>query len=237
MNSRRFRGGIFALCSLVIVGCNHAPGKPKFDAQVVRPDEIQDFSRLYAQNCSGCHGADGQNGPAMALANPTYQAIVDGGTLRNVITNGEPGTLMPAFARRSGGMLTDEQVDVLVKGIRSTWNRADALKGLDVPPYKSDKQGDVAHGQQIFDTDCASCHSSGVQNAKVSSVTDGSYLALMSDQSLRAIVIAGRPDIGHPDWRSVASDHPLTDEDVTDVVAWIASKRQKTPGQPYPSQP
>lgn len=143
---------------------------------------------------------------------------------------------MPAFAKSSGGMLTDDQVFALVDGMRSHWYKADLLKGLDVPPYNSDKKGDVAHGQQVFTAHCASCHTTGVQqrNAKPSSITDGSYLALMGDQSLRAIIIAGRPDIGHPDWRGVPGG-PLTDQDVTDVVAWIGSQRQKTPGQPYPS--
>lgn len=237
MTIRRFCGAIFTLCSLVFMGCSHAPGRPQLDAAVMRPDEIRDFSRLYAQNCSACHGKEGQNGPAIALANPTYQAIVDDGTLRNAISNGESGTLMPAFAQSAGGMLTDEQVDVLVKGIRSTWYKTDVLKGLNAPSYKSDRQGDARHGEQVFAANCASCHGSGALKANAGAVTDGSYLALVSDQSLRAIIIAGRPDIGHPDWRSVAPDRPLSDQDVTDVVAWIASQRQKTPGQPYPSQP
>jgi cytochrome c oxidase cbb3-type subunit 3/ubiquinol-cytochrome c reductase cytochrome c subunit len=199
---------------------------------------VKDFSRLYSQNCSACHGADGQHGAAIALANPEYQAIVDETTLRDVITNGQPGTLMPAFAKSAGGMLTDEQVNVLVSGMRSRWYKAGLLQGVDVPPYKTDKQGDVAHGQQVFTTHCASCHTTGVQepNDKTSSITDGSYLALISDQSLRAVIIAGRPDLGHPDWRNAQPGHPMSDQDVTDVVAWMASQRQKTPGQSYPSQ-
>jgi cytochrome c oxidase cbb3-type subunit III len=239
MTNRRFCGGIFALCSVVIMGCSHAPGRPQLDAGGVRPEEIKDFSPLYARNCSACHGKEGQNGPAIALANPTYQAIVDDGTLRNVISNGEPGTPMPAFAQSAGGMLTDEQVNALVSGMRSRWYHADALKSADAPPYKMDKQGDPTHGQQVFGRYCASCHTTGIQqqNAKSSSVTDGSYLALIGDQSLRAIIIAGRPDIGHPDWRGPSGNNPMSDQDVTDVVAWIASQRQKTPGQPYPSQP
>jgi cytochrome c oxidase cbb3-type subunit 3/ubiquinol-cytochrome c reductase cytochrome c subunit len=238
MNVRRFRDGIFALCSLFLAGCNRSPGTPRVNAEAVRPDEIKDFSRLYASNCSACHGRDGQNGPAIALANSTYQAIVDEDRLRSVITNGEHGTLMPAFAQSAGGLLTAEQVDVLVKGIRSNWYKADALKGLDVPPYKVNGQGDVARGQQVFTADCARCHGSEAQqeSAKAGSVTDGSYLALVNDQALRAIIIAGRPDLGHPDWRSAAPGHPMSDQDVTDVVAWMASQRLQTPGQPYPSQ-
>jgi mono/diheme cytochrome c family protein len=235
MNARRFLGGIVMLCGVTVLGCHS--GKPVAGADAVRPEEVKDFSKLYTQNCSACHGADGQHGPAIALANPEYQAIVDDNTLRRVIAHGEEGTLMPAFAQSAGGFLTDEQVNVLVSGMRSRW-RTGAVNNADTPPYQADKEGNAEHGQQVFSTYCAKCHSTGVQQqgGKTSSVTDGSYLALISDQSLRAIIIAGRPDLGHPDWRNVLPGHPMSDQDVTDVVAWMASQRQKTPGQPYPER-
>jgi cytochrome c oxidase cbb3-type subunit 3 len=239
MNVRQFLSGAFLLGSLLLAaGCDRFPGNPRAGSEALRPDEVTDFSRLYSQNCSACHGADGQHGPAIALANPEYQAIVDDNTLRDVISNGEQGTLMPAFARSAGGMLTDAQVDTLVKGMRERWSKAGYLQGADVPPYKADKQGDAARGQQVFQTYCSRCHSAGTQplNAKTSSVTDGSYLALVSDQSLRAIIIAGWPDLGHPDWRNAQPGHAMSDQEVTDLVAWMASQRQQTPGQPYPSQ-
>jgi cytochrome c oxidase cbb3-type subunit 3 len=237
MNARLFCGSILALCSLALSGCHS--GKPSAGAEAMRPDQVTDFHTLYTQNCSGCHGADGTHGPAMPLGNPEYEAIVDEGTLGGAIGTGVPGTLMPSFSKDAGGLLTDDQINALVDGLRSHWYKADVLKGIDVPPYQTDKQGDVAHGQQVFTAHCSSCHTTGVQqkDAKKSSVTDGSYLALIGDQSLRAIIIAGRPDIGHPDWRGPSGNNPMSDQDVTDVVAWIASQRQKTPGQPYPSQP
>jgi cytochrome c oxidase cbb3-type subunit 3/ubiquinol-cytochrome c reductase cytochrome c subunit len=237
MNVRGFCGSILVFSGLVISGCHS--GKPTPGEEVMRPDKVTDFAKLYSQNCSGCHGADGTHGPAMPLGNPEYQAIVDEGTLGDAIGNGVHGTLMPAFSQGAGGMLTDDQINSLVMGIRDKWYKPDVLKGLDVPPYQTNKQGDAAHGQQVFTSHCASCHTTGVQqkNAKQSSVTDGSYLAMIGDQSLRAIIIAGRPDLGHPDWRGTSGSTPMSDQDVTDVVAWMASQRQKTPGQPYPSQP
>ena len=59
------------------------------------------------------------------------------------------------------------------------------------------------------------------------------FLGLVSDQSLRTTIIAGRPDIGQPDWRSDAPGAPLTGQDVSDVVAWLAAQRPAHPGQPY----
>jgi cytochrome c oxidase cbb3-type subunit 3/ubiquinol-cytochrome c reductase cytochrome c subunit len=236
MNARRLCGSILVLCGLASLGCNDSD-KAKMATEGLRPDQVTDFHTLFKQNCSGCHGADGTHGAAMPLGNPEYQAIVDEGTLGDAIGNGVQGTLMPAFSQGAGGTLTDDQINALVMGIRENWYKPDVLKGLDVPPYQTNKQGDVARGQQVFEAHCSKCHTTGTEpkNAKLSSVTDGSYLALIGDQSLRAIIIAGRPDIGHPDWRGVPGG-PLTDQDVTDVVAWIASQRQKTPGQPYPAR-
>ena len=44
-----------------------------------------------------------RHGAATNLANPEYEALVDDATLRDVIAKGEKGTLMPAFAVKSGG--------------------------------------------------------------------------------------------------------------------------------------
>ena len=51
-----------------------------------------------------------------------------------------------------------------------------------------------------------------------------SYLALVSDQHLRTVIIVGMPNLGMPDWRSHRK--PLTDAAVGDLVAWLASQRE-----------
>jgi cytochrome c oxidase cbb3-type subunit 3/ubiquinol-cytochrome c reductase cytochrome c subunit len=58
-------------------------------------------------------------------------------------------------------------------------------------------------------------------------------LALVSDQGLRTIVITGRPELGAPDWRGNVPGKPMSDQEITDVVAWAASRRVQNPGQPY----
>jgi cytochrome c oxidase cbb3-type subunit 3 len=238
MIRRLINGSALALSAILVLGCSRMPGAPRPGPEAVRPDSVRNFAALFRQNCSGCHGAEGQNGPAIDLSNPVYQAYVDDGMLRQVIINGYPATRMPAFGQSAGGMLTDAQVDALIKGMRSQWYKAGLLDGQNVPPYFTSKQGDVEHGKQAYSTFCASCHGTGAaRGAKAGSVTDSSYLALLGDQALRTIVIAGRPDLGAPDWRNNVAGHPMTDQDVTDVVAWLSSQRSKTPGQPYPRHP
>jgi cytochrome c oxidase cbb3-type subunit III len=222
---------MFASC-VAMLGCDQLPGKPKPGPEVPSPDAIVDFPTLYRQNCSACHGADGMNGPSYSLANPTYQALVDEQVLHQAVANGLSGTLMPAFAISAGGSLTDQQVDVLVHGMRAAWFKETTLNGVNLPPYKAAKTADAAHGRQVYSTYCASCHgdvgSSG--KSKAGSITDPAFLTLISDQVLRTVVIAGRPDIGQPDWRNDVPGHEMSDQEVTDVVGWLSSQRPKAPG-------
>jgi len=221
-----YRGLLFAVLASVACGCSAAPGAPAADSEVVAPNEIVDFDALYATNCAGCHGGNGAGGAAIALGDPGYLAIADDATIRRVTAQGVRGTAMPAFAQSAGGLLTDEQIDVIVNGIRARWARPNAFGDADVPPYAAPTPGNPARGAQVYARDCASCHgadSGGRQRA--SSIVDGAYLALVSDQGLRTAIIVGRPELGGPDWRSNAAGAALSSGDVSDVVAWLATQR------------
>ncbi len=224
--------------STVLCGCANAPGKQLAASTPIVPGEISDFNVLYGENCAGCHGPDGRGGAAIALGDPVYLAIADDSILRRAATNGISGTSMPAFAQSAGGMLTEKQIDVLVRGIRDRWSKPNVLSGTNPPPYSSTTPGDASRGSQVYATFCSACHGAdGRGGPKGSSIVDGSFLALLNDQQLRTIVIVGRPDLGAPDWRNNVPGTPMSAQDVSDVVAWLASQRSQFPGQPYPSSP
>jgi cytochrome c oxidase cbb3-type subunit III len=216
-----------ACLAALAVGCGHAPGYPP--DPIPRPAAVTDFATLYSQNCAACHGANGQGGPAIDLANPEYQALVDDASLRKWISNGMPGTEMSAFAQSAGGMLTDAQVNALIAGMRKAWSQPNAFAGDVPPPYAPNGAGDSDRGQQVYAARCASCHQSPHQELANQEITNPNYLALVSDQALRSIIIAGRPDIGQPDWAHLTSDGkpamPLSAQDVADVVAYFGSLR------------
>ena len=223
---------ILSLGSLALLvgslGCNRKVGPPDDQEELLRPENVVSFDRLYKQNCSACHGEQGSGGPALDLANPNYQALVDDASLKRWITSGMPGTQMPAFGESAGGFLTTQQVDLLVAGMRTRWGRT-GHTAAGMPPYLSSVVGNVDHGQELFRASCSSCHQHEQQK-----ISGASYLELVSDQSLRSIIIAGRPDLGHPDWTQVRPGQPLTDQDVSDVITYLHSLRSDTPGQPYP---
>jgi cytochrome c oxidase cbb3-type subunit III len=223
-----------ALLSLLFSACGSRIGRPSTDSEVPAPSEVADFRTLYSENCAACHGTEGRGGAAIALADPVYLAIVDESSLRKVIANGTPGTSMPAFAQSAGGMLTDKQIDAITSGIRSRWGRPEVLDGMSPPSYAAKSSADVQRGEASYQTYCLSCHGpQGQGGPRGSAITKDSFLALVSDQELRTTVIAGRPELGAPDWRGDLPGKPMSDQEITDVVAWLASHRVQTPGQPY----
>jgi len=163
-----------------------------------------------------------------------YLAIADDTAITRVTADGVPGTAMPAFSQRSGGALTDDQISAIVRGIRSHWAKPDALLGAEPPPYASSQTGDAERGAGIYRLFCASCHGpDGTGGARAGSIVDGAYLQLVSDQGLRTIVVAGRPDLAAPDWRGNLTGRPMSPQDVSDVVAWLVAQRPALPGQTY----
>ena len=219
---------ILLLVALVTMagGCNDAPGRPAMDSAVVAPDKVVDFAALYATSCAGCHGTNGTGGAAIALADPVYLAIADDATIRRVTAGGVPGTAMPAFARSAGGLLTDEQIDVLVSGMRARWAKADVPPDAHARRLAASAPGARARGAGVYARACASCHGAdGRGGQHAASIVDAAYLDLVSDRSLRTTILVGRPDMGAPHWRTAVPGTPLSPGDVADVVAWLGAQR------------
>lgn len=222
--------------SAMLFGCASPHGQPRKGSETLAPNEVLDFATLYGENCAGCHGVEGKGGAAIALADPVYLAIADEAIIRKVVAKGIPGTAMPAFAESAGGMLTDKQIDVITGEIRSRWKQRGIVDVTNPPSYAAKSPGNIAHGELAYRTYCESCHGPGGHGGpKGSSITDDSFLALASDQGLRTVVITGRPELGAPDWRGNVPGKPMSDQEVTDVVAWLVSRRIQNPGQPYSS--
>ncbi len=234
MNPVRLLSATSVLVVTLLSGCGSPHGQPRKGFETLAPSQVLDFATLYSQNCSACHGADGKGGAAIALGDPVYLAIADDETSRKVAAKGVGGTSMPAFAQSAGGMLTDQQINVITTGIRSHWSKPGILDGANPPSYLPKSAGNVAQGEANYKTFCESCHGpEGRGGPKGSSITDDSFLALVSDQELRTLVITGRLEFGAPDWRGDVPGNPMSDQQITDVVAWLASRRSQLPGKPY----
>jgi len=233
--------GIISL--FLLMGCSaRLPGKPTEADRWRAPADVSDFSELYTQNCAGCHGNDGRLGAARSLNDSLYLSFIPDDALKQVISQGRNGTNMPAFSQQAGGTLTDRQIELLVSGMRASWSRPEAFKGVEIPAYSTSEtvtnkpsdgsivnasmSGDGPSGARAYQTYCASCHGSNGAGGSAGSIVDPNFLNLVSDQGLRTTVVVGRSDLGKPDWRSNVAGHPMSPQEIDAVVAWLASQRQ-----------
>jgi mono/diheme cytochrome c family protein len=244
--------GIVALS--LLMGCkSRLPGQPTEAERWRAPADVADFNQLYTQNCAGCHGAGGRHGAARSLNDPLYLSFIPDEALRQVISQGRPGTNMPAFSQQAGGGLTDRQIELIISGMRGQWSRPDDFKGVEIPPYSaggtassSPANAAVANaglanaslpsgslrGAAVYQTYCARCHGPNGAGGSAGSIIDPNFLNLVSDQGLRTTVVVGRSDLGKPDWRSDDPGHPMSPQEIDTVVAWVAAHRQTTGAVP-----
>jgi mono/diheme cytochrome c family protein len=241
MNARSLAIVLLISGACLLTESCHAPGRPTMRAESVRPDQVLDFKTLYKENCAACHGENGKNGATTSLADPTYLAFAGVDTIQRIAASGVPGTSMPPFGKGAGGMLTDLQIAAIANGMMHTWGGPVATASL---PYTGVGSADVAKGGASYSIFCARCHGpdgTGIKGNGIhtGSIVDPAYLALVSDQYLRTTIVAGRPELGMPNWRSDLSapeSRAMTNEETTNVVGWLASHRTATPGQPYQQQ-
>jgi cytochrome c oxidase cbb3-type subunit 3 len=245
--TKRFQIGLFVACILAISlmpGCNaRLPGQPTEAERWRAPAEITDFDQLYAQNCAGCHGVGGRLGAARSLDDPLYLLFATDDALRKAIAEGRTDTNMPAFSQQAGGSLTDQQINLLITGMRSHWSKPEEFKAVELPSYRVNglptssrpgsaidsvdrfQTGDALRGAVAYQTYCSSCHGTNGEGGSAGSIVDSNFLNIVSNQGLRTTVVVGRSDLGKPDWRSNLPGHPMSPQEIDDVVAWLASHR------------
>jgi cytochrome c oxidase cbb3-type subunit 3 len=239
--------------SVLLAGCNW-PGKPDPAQRPIPANKVMDFSTLFADNCSGCHGASGKMGPAPPLNDQLFLSIIPDKELRQVIREGRRGTPMPAFAIAHGGSLTDKQIDVIAESIKSRWGGSPPSLKTKPPPYLTPRestekrQTSIERGGDVFMRACMICHGEDGKGTKTDGkvalrINDPAFMALISDQALRRYVITGRPDLGMPNYAEKRPDDPefkpLTATETDDVVALLVSWKPKRTdqGKPKPAQP
>lgn len=230
---------LLLLALAALGGCDgRLPGKPLPSSRWQPASATTDFSKLFEQNCRGCHGLGDIVAPSIALDNPTFLSVIPRADLVRIISDGVPAAAMPGFAASAGGGLTEQQITILADGLLS---RKPVPAPAQLPPFAADL-GDVASGATAFAAACATCHGAdGNGGDKAGSVVTPAYLDLASDQYLRTIVIAGRPDLGCPNFADRIPGRAMTDAEIADVTAWLVSHRRNEFGEPLtpatPTQP
>ncbi len=139
---------------------------------------------IYENHCTSCHGINGEGNIGPTLRNDAFIAAGDAGVI-DTITNGRPGTVMPAWLMSNGGPLTSAQILNVVAFLHTLQNVPVIPKPTPAPEDATETPpppgptptleparpsnpgnpgqavsltGNAARGKGLFGQSCALCH-------------------------------------------------------------------------------
>jgi mono/diheme cytochrome c family protein len=196
-------------------------------AQTGDQDPLEQGAQLFAHNCAVCHGVDGQ-GRVGASLSKDWPSIRPDLRIRATITNGIPGTAMPAWSQANGGPLTGDEIDALVAYI-TLWETGGPREILPTPTYAPrpvispvpNVVGDPNRGAQLYDQNCLVCH--GVNGeGRIGATLAKSWASVRADLRVRNTIAGGIEGSAMPAW-SQDNGGPLSETEIDDIVAFIAT--------------
>ncbi len=85
----------------------------------------------------------------------------------------------------------------------------------------------VQRGAQAYERACSGCHGDRGKGDSAGAIGDPAFLALLSDQVLRRLIITGRSDLKMPDYAQTDGRdddfRPLSSDEINDLVAYLRS--------------
>ncbi len=172
---------------------------PRLEAQTpptrYAPADIQYGARIYANQCTACHGENGDVVAGVDLPAGRFKRASSDGDLRSTILNGVPGTAMQPFK------FSESELVGVVAFIRN-------MRDFDAATVTL---GDTARGRKIFEETgkCMSCHRVDGKGSRLApdlsdigsvrtaaalqrSLLDPTAAMVPSNRSIRAVTRAGK---------------------------------------------
>lgn len=186
---------------------------------------------VYAANCAGCHGAQGEGSSIAPVVNSdTLRQQNDDQQLERIIAKGVPGTLMAGWDKT----LSESELTDLVGLIRH-WDDipAGAIPQQAAPAIASTDAEVIANGERLYGIVCASCHGVNGQGRPMApALNTQTFLQNTNDQAIKAIITQGIPETRMPAWGG-----RLTDEELNALVSYLRSWEGSAPAVAEPTMP
>jgi mono/diheme cytochrome c family protein len=194
--------------------------------------------KLYDQDCAVCHGDRAQGRVGATLAKDFPGIRVDA-LLKEIISNGVQGSVMPAWAKSKGGPLSDAEIDDIVAYIRSLGNIAPTVVAprptTQVAPMPSPiatfPAGDAKRGAQVYTENCVLCHGANGEG-RIGATLSRDWAGINVTTFLNTTIARGVAGSKMPAW-SQSYGGPLTNQQIADVGAYVNTIKQT--GAPAPT--
>ncbi len=194
-------------------------------AQEPDPEKLAEGAQIYAENCAMCHGSEGQ-GRVGATISKDWPSIRPDLTVRTIIAQGIPGSVMPAWSQANGGPFTESQLDALVYFVLS-WQTGGAPEIINLPTATAippitpipEIEGDPNQGAVLFAQNCVVCHGSSGEG-RIGANLGKDWAGIRPDLSIATSISNGVPGSKMPAW-GADKGGPLTDTEIEDITAYI----------------
>ncbi len=224
---------LIALLGLAALALTPGLASATSHAQTPPADPGVSGERLYAENCAVCHGLQGQGRVGATLAKD-WPSIRPDLTVKTIIENGVPGSVMPAWSQAKGGPLTPAEINALTQYILS-WQTGGAAQvspqptATLIPPITPlpNVQGDPNRGARLFGENCVVCHG-GEGQGRIGATLAKNWPGVRPDLNLRNTIARGISGSQMPAW-SRSNGGPLSEQDIDDLVAYILHLSQTNP--------
>jgi mono/diheme cytochrome c family protein len=232
--SRSIRYSMLALLlALLLLGVG------QMSANAQSEDPLALGARLFAENCAVCHGADGQGRIGATLAKD-WPSIRPDLTVESIITNGVPGTAMPAWSQPKGGPLSEAEIAALTSYILS-WQTG-GVPQITAGPTATNRppitplpeiQGDPNNGAVLFDQNCVVCHGDQGQG-RVGAALAKDWSGIRPDLTVRSTIAGGVANTLMPAW-SQARGGPLSEAEIDDLTSYVLTLVEAGSAQASPT--
>jgi cytochrome c oxidase cbb3-type subunit III len=184
----------------------------------------QPGGQLYLENCAVCHGVDGTGRVGAGL--DSFPGIEIGPALRQAISDGIEGSVMPGWSLENGGPLSENEIDEISDYIIGAFAGTEPI--APAPIYVApeieplpDIDGDPSRGAVIYLENCLACHGEQGQGrfgSRLAKTWSGDHPEVLISQ----LVIEGLPGTTMPAW-SEEFGGPLAEADIENVTAYVLS--------------
>jgi ubiquinol-cytochrome c reductase cytochrome c subunit len=202
--------GVVILFALVVVGSVYAAvmAPPRAEAAAASAArQVEEGRELFLQNCSSCHGLNGEgssDGPTLigvGAASVDFQ--VGTGRMPLAGPNVQAPVKPPVF--------NDEQIAAMAAYVASL-GPGPAIPTEEELAYED---ADLAEGGELFRTNCSQCHNFAGQGG---ALTDGKYAPNLTGSSPKHIYEAM---LTGPQSMPVFGDGTISSEEKRAIIRWI----------------
>lgn len=204
-----------------------APDKIEEKVRKLHPQPLTG-EQVYQQYCLACHG-EGSYGRwdktfkrfVPGIRGVSLQATADRAYLEAQITNGRPGTQMPAWGKQAGGLLPEEINAVLdyLKPAESRRAGEALVKTSFIPP-----RGDATRGETLYAAYCSGCHGVAGHGGIAPEIANPVFQKAASDEFIVATIRNGRRNTAMASFQpQVPGAAGFSDSQLGDLLAFLRS--------------